>query len=547
MTTVKSSINYINSKSTQALKVPSASALVLGLSCEDSKARPVKSVKSIKVLADAFNVLSNLPAFEGKAASVVSLLEHSEGLKGLSGYRHLIGFGVGSPKDFVPQNILSWGGKLAQVLRSGKYKNVDIQLDSFFNAADSAKSKDAPKDGAGRPTLSGLPSKEEFLEKFVVGYYLALYKFDRYKSKAKDSKKAEEAPTEVRILSTLVDEKKAKSILEKARILAEAAYLTRDLQTTPGGDMQPAEIARQAQQAGQAAGFHVTVWDEKKLKTENMNGILFVGMGSDAPPRFIIMEHNASKKNLPTVVFVGKGVSFDTGGISIKPSLGMDEMKMDMSGSAAVIGAMYALTKLKAPIRAIGLVASAENMPSGKAGRPGDIYTAHDGQTIEVLNTDAEGRLVLADALSYAKTYKPDAVIDIATLTGAVVMALGHYASGIMGNDSKLIEGFQKASDKTGERTWELPLYDEYANDMKSKIADYRNIGTEKGGGSQKGGAFLNFFVKDAYPWIHLDVAGTADTPSAQGDHCPPHVGTAVPMRSLVEFALNFEDYFKRK
>jgi len=544
MTAVKSSITFLNSKSTAAVKASEGSALVLGMQSEESKARPVKAAKSLKNLSEAFSILSNLSSFEGKAGSQVTLLEHSEGLKGLSNYRHLIGFGVGAPKDFTPQNILSWGGKVAQGLRAGKFKNADILLDTFFNAADSAKSKDAPKDFAGRPTLSGIPSKEEFLEKFVTGFHLGLYRFERYKSSAKD-KKNPDTVTETRLLSQLVDEKKAKAIMEKAQILAEAAYLTRDLQSTPGGDMQPAEIARQAQTAGRTAGFDVTVWDEKKLKAEGMNGILAVGQGSEAPPRFVIMEYNASKKNLPTIVFVGKGVSFDTGGISIKPALNMDEMKMDMSGSAAVIGALYAVAKLKAPARVIGLVASAENMPSGSALRPGDIYAAHDGQTVEVLNTDAEGRLVLADALSYAKSYKPDAVIDIATLTGAVVVALGHVASGIMGNDAKLIEGFRRASDKTGEKTWELPLFEDYEDDMKSKIADYKNIG-DRTAGSQKGGIFLNFFVKNNYPWIHLDVAGTADTPRAQGAHCPPDVGTAVPMRSLVEFALNFDEYFKK-
>jgi leucyl aminopeptidase len=224
----------------------------------------------------------------------------------------------------------------------------------------------------------------------------------------------------------------------------------------------------------------------------------------------------------------------------------MEEMKMDMSGSAAVIGALYALAKLKAPVHVVGLVASAENMPSGSAVRPGDIYTAYDGQTVEVINTDAEGRLVLADALAYAKSLNPNCVIDIATLTGAVIVALGYVSSGLMGNNAALIDGFKKASAKAGEKVWELPLYTEYSDDMKSKVADYRNSG-ERSAGSQKGGAFLNFFVQDSYPWIHLDVAGTADTPKGQGAHCPPDVGTAVPMRSLVEFASRVGEYFKSK
>src|SRR5690606_37562897 len=189
---------------------------------------------------------------------------------------------------------------------------------------------------------------------------------------------------------------------------------------------------------------------------------------------------------------------FDTGGVCLKPSPGMEDMKLDMSGAASVIGAMYALAKLDAPCRVIGLVSSAENMPSGSAVKPGDIYTSYDGQTVEVLNTDAEGRLVLADALAYAKKLEPDCVIDVATLTGAVVIALGHIASGIMGNNAALIDGFREASQNIGERVWELPLYPEYSDEMKSKVADLQNIGTDRSAGSQKGGAFLEAFVKGA-------------------------------------------------
>jgi leucyl aminopeptidase len=198
-------------------------------------------------------------------------------------------------------------------------------------------------------------------------------------------------------------------------------------------------------------------------------------------------------------------------------------------------------------VRAIGLIASAENMPSGRALRPGDVYTALGGKTVEVLNTDAEGRLVLADALVHAKTYNPDCVIDLATLTGAVTIALGSVTTGLMGNNADLIDAYNKASHNIGERCWELPLYSEYQDDMKSKVADIANIGSDRGAGSQKGGAFLNYFVDGAYPWIHLDIAATADTPKGQGSHCPADVGTGVPMRGLVEFAEHFEDYFKVK
>ena len=532
-------LSYLKIKNLASSGATPDTALVLGLAKDGEKAAPLKAIKGLKECESVFRVLSSQPeVFSGKSGSHLTLFHNSI----LSGYAHVTALGVGTTQDFTPQEILTWGAKIGQEIRHLKIKSADVFVDSLYNAPSSLSGADAPKDYAGRPLLTEVPSREEFLEKLATGVLLGLYSFDRYKtSKAKKEKLI----PNLRFVSTFLDGRKAAGILETAQALADAAYLVRDLQTTPGGDMTPPEIARRAQQAGRDSGVSVTVWDEKKLKSEGMNGILTVGQGSDAPPRFIIMEHNPGKKNLPTIVFVGKGVSFDSGGICIKPAAGMEEMKMDMSGSASVIGAMYALGKMKVPVHAVGLIASAENMINGSAVRPGDIYAAHDGQTIEVINTDAEGRLVLADALSYAKTLKPDCVIDIATLTGAVVIALGHVSSGLMGNNAALIDGFKKVAAKTGERVWELPLYPEYGEDMRSKVADYRNVGHDRGAGSQKGGAFLNFFVNDAYPWIHLDVAGTADTPKGQGAHCPADVGTAVPMRSLVEFAVNFKDYFK--
>ena len=538
-------LSFSKNKSLKLLKAPEASALVVGLTSQDGKAVPVKALKGVKELDPAFKVLGQVRGIEGRAGEMRALLYHTEGLAGLDGYAHLFSFGVGTPKDCFPQNIVSWGGQIARALRDQKITHADILVDALFQPATSSQAKDAPRDFAGRAHPGGIPSREEFLELLSLGTLLGLYKFDRYKSKKATDKgkdKEEQLPS-IRFVSQFLDDRKANEILKRSSTLAEAVYFTRDLQTTPANDLFPAELARQAQQAGKEAGFHVNVWDEKKLKSEGMNGILAVGKASANQPRLIIMEHNLSKKNLPLVVLVGKGITFDSGGICIKPAAGMEEMKMDMSGAAAVTGAMYALAKMGAPVRAVGLVASAENMINGEATRPGDIYTAYDGQTVEVINTDAEGRLVLADALSYAKSYNPNCVIDIATLTGAVIVALGNAASGVMGNNAALLDGFRKASEKIGEKVWELPLYDEYKDDMRSKCADYRNSG-ERTAGSQKGGTFLNFFVKDAYPWIHLDIAGT-DVPKQQGAHCPPDVGSGIAVRALVEFTSNMKNYFK--
>jgi leucyl aminopeptidase len=547
-------ISYAKVSTLDSARPQSDSLLVVGSASDKEKgAVTVKGYKATKEFAPLLDMANKTPHFQPKAGSLLSLLHLDSVLSSLSDkYRHLSIFGVGTTTDSTPQNILAWGGRMAQEFKSLKVKNVDIFVDSLYQAPRSVNADDAPKDFAGRPTLERVISREEFLEKLATGILLGGYTFDKYKSKPdskEDSKKSkkEESQLQIRFLSHQLDGRKVAKILEDVETICRGVYLVRDLQTTPGGDLPPDEIAKQARAAGQEAGFHTTVWDEKKIKAEGMGGIISVGQGSDNPPRFIIMEHNADKKNLPTVVLVGKGISFDTGGYCLKPGPGMEEMKMDMSGAASVIGALYILAALKAPVHVIGLVASAENMISGKATRPGDIYTAHDGQTVEVINTDAEGRLVLADALSYAKTLEPDAVIDIATLTGAVTIALGYVTTGMMGNNAKLLEAVKSASHVSGEKVWELPLYPEYKEGIKSKTADYRNIATDRGAGSQIGGIFLSAFVKDQYPWVHLDVAGTADTPRGQGAHCPADVGTGVPTRSLVEFCLNFATEFKSK
>jgi leucyl aminopeptidase len=525
-----------------------SSTLVVGMIQEETKPQIFTALRKDADLAPVFEALKNIPTFSGAFESTQILYNAQSHLKQLSpGISHILGVGVGSAKDCHAQKILSLGGRIARDLKNGKLNHADVLIDTLYQAASSAKGDNAPKDFAGRKHRAGVPNREEFFEYLATGILLGLYTFETYKSQKKPDKATpkDKAPASIhiRLLSGHLDNKTAQAILNKVNAVCESAYLVRDLQTTPGADLTPPELARQAQLAGKDAGFNVTVWDEKKLKAEGMGGILAVGQGSDNPPRFVICEYNLNKKNLPTLVFVGKGITFDTGGYCLKPGNAMI-MHWDMSGAAAVLGAIHCLAKLKAPVRVVTLICSAENMINGHALRVGDIYRAYDGQTVEVLNTDAEGRLVLGDGLAYAKKYAPDCVFDVATLTGAVGIALGSQASGMMGNNGKLLEGFTLASEKVGERVWELPLYEEYGDDMKSKVADIKNIGSNRDAGSQKGGAFLNFFVKGAYPWVHLDIASTADTPSGQGAHCPPDVGTAVPMRALVEFALNFKKYF---
>jgi leucyl aminopeptidase len=292
-------------------------------------------------------------------------------------------------------------------------------------------------------------------------------------------------------------------------IIGNAQSFARQLSNKPANVINPPTLAAEAKKvAGQTKGLSCTVLDENKLQKKKMGAILAVGSGSKSSPRFIILRYNGAPKSskLPTVALVGKAITFDSGGISIKPAANMDAMKLDKSGGIAVIAALKAAADLKLPINIYGLIPSAENLPSGSSYRPGDIITSYSGKTIEVQNTDAEGRLILCDALHYAVQQKCGVIIDIATLTGACVVALGQYMAGLFGNDDGLIKKLQTASEQSGEKVWYMPSGDEYAKEMKSKIADLKNIGS-RWGGACTGAAFLGQFV-DKAKWAHLDIAG---------------------------------------
>ena len=255
----------------------------------------------------------------------------------------------------------------------------------------------------------------------------------------------------------------------------------------------------------------VTIFERDEFTKMGMGALSGVASGTEIPPKFIIIEYMGGPKSQKPKILVGKGLTFDSGGISIKPASKMDEMKYDMCGAGVVLGVMKTISELKPKMNIIGIIPSTENMSGDKAYRPGDILKAYNGKTIEVLNTDAEGRLILADALSYAsKHYDPEFILDFATLTGAVVVALGHVATGIMGTDESLIEKIKSSSEVTGEKVWEFPLWTEYLDQVKSKIADVKNLGAPGQAGSIAGGAFLNSFVQEDIPWCHFDIAGSA-------------------------------------
>jgi leucyl aminopeptidase len=307
---------------------------------------------------------------------------------------------------------------------------------------------------------------------------------------------------------------------------------TRGLQVLPGNVCTPTYLGNVAQDLGRRYGFDVTVLDKAAITREKMGALLSIAQGSAEEPRFIVLEYKGS--TAAPVVLVGKGVTFDTGGISIKPAEKMEDMKFDMSGAAAVLGTFEMLGRLKPKVHVIGLIPSTENMPSGTAVKPGDVITSHLGKTIEMINTDAEGRLILCDALSWARRYQPACVIDIATLTGAIVVALGHTAAGLMGTDDALLEEVRQAGERAGERVWPLPLWDEYRDLMKSDIADVKNAGG-RAAGSISAGWFLREFV-EGFPWAHLDIAGTAYSDREDGTRVKGPTGMGV--RLFSEFVL---------
>ena len=350
-----------------------------------------------------------------------------------------------------------------------------------------------------------------------------------------DMKRPPEAPKPLfercELVTPTADAAFASGVARGAAI-AEGQTFTRGLQVLPGNVCTPEFLAETASKLAQRYGFEIAVLDKTAIVKEGMQALMAVAQGSAIEPRFIALEYKGAAG--APVVLIGKGVTFDTGGISIKPAQSMEDMKYDMSGAGAVLGTFEVLGRLKPKIHVIGLIPTTENMPSGTAVKPGDVVGSHFGKTIEVINTDAEGRLILADALSWARRYAPSAVIDCATLTGAIVIGLGHTASGVMGTDKALIAEVIAAGESSGERGWELPLWDEYRDLIKSDIADVKNTGGRPAG-SITAGLFLKEFV-EGYPWAHLDIAGTAYTDRETALQVKGPTGTLV--RLFAEFLL---------
>jgi leucyl aminopeptidase len=453
-----------------------ASRGILVVFCDDGLKFGAASRKALGTAANIIKRAAATNQFKGKSASTLDILA-PEGIKA----QRLIVIGAGKPSNLKEKDFLKFGGLIA-----GK-----------LNAASDAVTISAElPDGAMAPDQAAA---------IAAGIRLRAYRFDRYKTKKKDG---ENGALRAEISIAVGDVGAARKAFAPQSHVVDGVIIARELVNEPPNVLYPIEFARRASQL-RKLGVDVDVLDVKAMTKLGMGALLGVGQGSTRPSRTVIMRWNGAKKGEQPVAFIGKGVCFDTGGISIKGAASMEDMKGDMGGAACVVGLMHALAARKARVNAIGAIGLVENMPDGNAQRPGDIVTSMSGQTIEIINTDAEGRLVLADVLWYvAKKFKPQFMVDLATLTGAIMVALGTEHAGLFSNNDELAERLGKTGLETGEKVWRMPLGPEYDKQIDSQFADMKNTGT-RNGGSITAAQFLQRFVDDT-PWAHLDIAGTA-------------------------------------
>lgn len=438
------------------------------------------------------------------------------------GFKHVLFVGLGASANLEPESLRLASAYVVGSLRANKVATAALWLDS---AAKGAKD-------AGAMT-----------EALVEGLRLSVYDYVDFKNKHKkeQGKKAEGhgSLSELHLVTTAAPSAAHKKAVERAEIISECQNFARWLGDAPGSFITPSELANQAIRAAKGTNLKVTVWDKARIRKENFGGLLAVSQGSDQEPRFIIMEYKGAAASRKPVCFVGKGLTFDSGGISIKPSQSMEEMKYDMCGGAAVIAAMAAIARLKLKVNVIGLVPATENMSGGSALKPGDIYFARNGKSVEVFNTDAEGRLILGDALAYASELKPAAIFDVATLTGAITIALGNTHTGVFMRDKKIWKNIQDAAAKSAEWVWQMPLVDFHFEDMKGIHADLCNISMGRLAGSSTAAAFLAEFVDKDIPWAHFDIAGTAWNVHGRFPYHPKKSASGVMVRTFIELAQN--------
>jgi leucyl aminopeptidase len=454
-------------------------------------------------LDGAFGLACKSREFTGKVKEM--LLLHAG--RRLPAERVLL-VGLGRPRQPSEEDLRQALGAAASLLQQKHLSSCAVDLDSFAVAGNWSAHTQAAAEGL----------------------LLATYRFDHYRSEKKERPNGlGKAHLLLPQAGPLAD---AEAGLQAARCICRGVSLARDLVNEPGNTKSPEYLAAQAIAMAAETGISCTILDRQALIDEELGAILGVAQGSVREPRLIVLHYRGEAAPEQPLVLIGKGVVFDAGGISLKPAEKMDEMKMDMAGAAAVLGTMLAVSLLRLPVHVVGLIPAVENLPSGSAIRPGDIITSASGQTIEVLNTDAEGRMILADALTYAKRFAPQAVVDVATLTGACVIALGQHATAVLGNDQRPIRQLLAVGETTGERLWQLPLWDDYAEQIKSDIADVKNSGGRPAG-AITAAAFLQKFATD-FRWAHLDIAGTAW--EDKGRHYLTKGGSGVGVRLLVRF-----------
>jgi leucyl aminopeptidase len=415
--------------------------------------------------------------FKGKKGEMVTLM-----LPAGVGAKRLVLAGLGKREGFENETLRRLGAALVKGLAARATKIV-VALDDLSLGV--------------RNTAADLQALGE-------GIHLAGYRFDRFMSEAKPAKLKRVILCDARGREAA----SARAGLKAAAAISEGVAFARDLGNLPGNEGRPRILAAEARKMARTLGLSAKILGEAEMEKAGMGSLLSVSKGSVEDAKLIVLEHNKGKKNLPTICLVGKGLTFDSGGISIKPSGDMDKMRYDKCGGTVVIGAMRAIAALNLPLHVVGIVPSSENMPGGDANKPGDVVTASNGKTIQVLNTDAEGRLILADALVYAQKFNPHTVVDLATLTGACMVALGKHACGLMTRDDELAKELVAAGNTAMERPWRLPLWDEYIEEMKGDSSDLKNLGGRYGGAITAGG-FLSHFVGD-HRWAHLDIAGVS-------------------------------------
>jgi len=479
-----------------------------------------------------------LPIFEGpeagpgikdvKGADLLALYAEAK-LKGKKG------------EPLLVPNTGGLGVAAKSVLLVGVGKRRDVTTDSLRRAL----GRVAPQLAKRRTVATTFPqvvgrSPEDAVQATVEGVLLGAYRFDRYKSGKNEDHPEKPALRTVTVLGSprwtgRAVVRSLEESIARGDIVSDAVAWARDLVNTPAGDLTPEDLAGHAAQMAKEVGLECKVWTEAELQRGKFGGILGVGQGSVNPPRMIELKYKGGPSGQAPIALTGKGITFDSGGLSIKDAAGMEWMKCDMAGAASILAALKAIARLKPNVNVIAAIPSSENMPSGSAIRPGDVLKHRGGKTSEVVNTDAEGRLVLADALAYLAERKPRVIIDTATLTGACMVALGRDIYGVFGNDRGLIRDILAAGEAVGEPGWELPLHRDYRHLIKSQVADVRNAGKDRWGGAITAALFLAEFVGDT-PWAHLDIAGPA-FPEKAGDYWP-NGATGVPTRTLVQYVL---------